>query len=394
MPKAYRARVNAERRLREAAGTGIIWAGMAAAMAVIVAAAVVFRVDLVRIWPRTAGAFASVGLPVNHVGLVIEGLKAEPSLQDGHAALTISGVLRNIEDHTVEAPPLRLSLLNPAGKRVAGKIAAAADPLVRQVVREAAPQAREVISYRMPALRQHGPQVLGYELGTLRRVQPHAGVVVGFEVRLVLQRQRAAIRGKITCRQRAAAYQTQLARRRGRAALRRRPVRLGAAAVGAHRHGARADRDRASPLRRCALDLPVQALHPLVDNAVHHARGAVAVSLAAPPPHDFAEAARRVSRLQTELAEAIGRNHADAAAARATRMANRQQGQNLLPSQSHARRFVAVLRQYRTTCNRGANLRDQSWRVALVRGDRVEAASKQLGHGDRICWQGPASWCR
>jgi predicted Zn finger-like uncharacterized protein len=130
LPKAYRARVNAERRLREAAGTGIIWAGMAAAMAVIVAAAVVFRVDLVRLWPRTAGAFASVGLPVNHVGLVIEGLKAEPSLQDGHAALTISGILRNIEDHPVEAPPLRISLLNPAGKRVAGKIAAAADPLV------------------------------------------------------------------------------------------------------------------------------------------------------------------------------------------------------------------------------------------------------------------------
>jgi predicted Zn finger-like uncharacterized protein len=130
LPKAYRARVNAERRLREAAGAGIIWAGMAAAMAVVVVAAVIFRVDLVRIWPRTAGAFASVGLPVNHVGLVIEGLKAEPSLQDGHAALTISGILRNIEDHPVEAPPLRISLLNPAGKRVAGKIAAAADPLV------------------------------------------------------------------------------------------------------------------------------------------------------------------------------------------------------------------------------------------------------------------------
>ena len=130
LPKVYRARADAERRLKEAAGTGINWAGMSAALAVTIAASVVFRVDMVRIWPRTAGAFAAVGLPVNHVGLVIEQLKAEPSLQDGHAALTISGVLRNIEDHPVEAPPLRLSLLNPAGKRVAGKIAAAADPLV------------------------------------------------------------------------------------------------------------------------------------------------------------------------------------------------------------------------------------------------------------------------
>lgn len=130
LPKVIRAKAESERRLREAAGTGIIWAGMAAAIAVIIAAAVVFRVDLVRLWPRTAGAFASVGLPVNNVGLVIEGLSAEPSLQDGHAALTISGVLRNIQDHPVEAPPLRIGLLNPAGKRVAGKVAAAADPLV------------------------------------------------------------------------------------------------------------------------------------------------------------------------------------------------------------------------------------------------------------------------
>jgi predicted Zn finger-like uncharacterized protein len=57
-------------------------------------------------------------------------LSAEPSLQDGHAALTISGVLRNIENKAVSAPPLRLSLLNPAGKRVGGKVAAAAYPLV------------------------------------------------------------------------------------------------------------------------------------------------------------------------------------------------------------------------------------------------------------------------
>ncbi len=130
LPKVYRARADAERRLKEAAGTGIIWAGMSAVLAVVIAATVVFRVDMVRIFPRTAGAFAAVGLPVNQVGLVIEQLKAEPSLQDGRAALTISGVLRNIEDHAVEAPPLRLSLLNPAGKRVGGKVAAAADPLV------------------------------------------------------------------------------------------------------------------------------------------------------------------------------------------------------------------------------------------------------------------------
>jgi predicted Zn finger-like uncharacterized protein len=130
LPKVFREKASNEKRVREAAATGVIWAALTACLLVIVALGVVFRVEVVKLVPRTAGAFAAVGLPVNSVGLVIEQLRAEPSLQDGRAALTVSGVLRNIEDHAVTAPPLRVSLLNPAGKRVAGKIAAAADPLI------------------------------------------------------------------------------------------------------------------------------------------------------------------------------------------------------------------------------------------------------------------------
>ena len=130
LPKVFRARADAERRLREATATGVIWAGMAAAMAVTVVGALIFRIDVVRLWPTTAGAYASVGLPVNTVGLVIENLKAEPSLEDGHAAVTITGVMRNITDHAVVAPPLRVELRNAKDKRVAGRIAAAADPTI------------------------------------------------------------------------------------------------------------------------------------------------------------------------------------------------------------------------------------------------------------------------
>ena len=130
LPKVFRARADAERRLREATATGVIWAGMAAAMAVTVVGALIFRIDVVRLWPTTAGAYASVGLPVNTVGLVIENLKAEPSLEDGHAAVTITGIMRNITDHAVIAPPLRVELRNAKDKRVAGRIAAAADPKI------------------------------------------------------------------------------------------------------------------------------------------------------------------------------------------------------------------------------------------------------------------------
>jgi len=128
LPKAFRAKAHDSRRMREAATTGVVWAGMAAALAVMIAVAVVFRVDVVRLWPSTAGAFAGVGLPVNSVGLAIEGVEFEPALQDGHAALSVSGMIRNIEDRTITAPPLQIRLLNKAGKPVATKIARPADP--------------------------------------------------------------------------------------------------------------------------------------------------------------------------------------------------------------------------------------------------------------------------
>jgi predicted Zn finger-like uncharacterized protein len=129
LPKVFRARADAERRLREATVTGIIWAGMAAVMAALVIGALIFRIDIVRILPGTAGAYAAVGLPVNTVGLVIDrgSIKAQPLMKDGHAAVTVTGAIRNITEHAVAAPALRVELLNGQGKRVSGQLAAAHD---------------------------------------------------------------------------------------------------------------------------------------------------------------------------------------------------------------------------------------------------------------------------
>ncbi len=130
IPKVYRAKKADERKVRQAAATGIIWAGMAATLVVILALAAVFRINVVGLWPKSAAAYAWVGLPVNSLGLTIEGIEARPALQDGHAALSVSGVLRNVKDRAIEAPPLRVSLLNKAGKSVATKIARPADAVV------------------------------------------------------------------------------------------------------------------------------------------------------------------------------------------------------------------------------------------------------------------------
>jgi predicted Zn finger-like uncharacterized protein len=127
LPRAFRSRAEEERRLRQAAITGAAWAAGALVLAALVLGAVLFRESVVRAWPQTASVYAALGLPVNPVGLVIEDVRAEPSLQEGHATLAVSGAIRNVEDHPVMAPPLRISLLNRQGKRVAGQIAALAN---------------------------------------------------------------------------------------------------------------------------------------------------------------------------------------------------------------------------------------------------------------------------
>ena len=123
LPKVFRERAVEKKKVREAAAAGVVWAGLAGAFVVMVGTAVLMRQDVANLWPRTAGAYAMAGLPVNLVGLTIEGQHAQPQLQDGHAALVITGALRNIRDKPVVAPPLKISLLNPAGRALAVKIA-------------------------------------------------------------------------------------------------------------------------------------------------------------------------------------------------------------------------------------------------------------------------------
>ncbi|HYD45634.1 MAG TPA: DUF3426 domain-containing protein [Phenylobacterium sp.] len=130
LPKVIRAKAETRRKVREAAATGVVWAGMAAGLAVLIALAIVFRGDIVRLWPRTAGAYAAIGLPVNSLGLVVENPRAEATLQMGHAALMVSASIRNIESETITTPPLRISLLNSGGKPVLVQIARPANPQI------------------------------------------------------------------------------------------------------------------------------------------------------------------------------------------------------------------------------------------------------------------------
>ena len=131
LPKSFRAQVQARRRTRKAVAAGVVWGALAAGFALLMLAATVFRVQVVQLWPRTAGAYAAVRLPVNPLGLTPDAISASPDLLDGHAALTVTGVERNVDPTPRAAAPLRVSLYDRGGHRLAQRTVHMADGSIR-----------------------------------------------------------------------------------------------------------------------------------------------------------------------------------------------------------------------------------------------------------------------
>ena len=131
LPRSFRAQQEARRRTRQAVAAGVVWAGLAAAFVVLALTAVVFRVEVVRLWPRTAGVYAAVRLPVNPLGLSPEGVQATPGLQGGQAMLFVRGSERNVEAAPRAPAALRVSLYDKGGVRLASRVAAVGGPALK-----------------------------------------------------------------------------------------------------------------------------------------------------------------------------------------------------------------------------------------------------------------------
>ncbi|MGH6908835.1 MAG: DUF3426 domain-containing protein, partial [Phenylobacterium sp.] len=112
---------------QEAAGKVVVWAVAGVVIVGLIASAIVFRSQVVQLLPASQTAYAGIGLPVNALGLVIEGVSAKPVFQGGRPVLAVTGAIRSVHDTPVSAPALRISLLDRSGKPVAVKVATPLD---------------------------------------------------------------------------------------------------------------------------------------------------------------------------------------------------------------------------------------------------------------------------
>ncbi len=93
----------------------VVLAGLAVATMTAVAA----RATIVSIAPATASVYASVGLPVNLLGLSIAKVHATIAQQtEGPGELVVSGEIENLRDAKMSLPNVRLTLRGEDGREM------------------------------------------------------------------------------------------------------------------------------------------------------------------------------------------------------------------------------------------------------------------------------------
>ena len=96
----------------------IAWGAAGAVVLSVLALAAVFRVEVVRVWPRMASAYAAAGVMVTAEGLIFENVTAEPGYAEGESLLTITALVRNATGRTRAVPPVRIGLYDDAGEEL------------------------------------------------------------------------------------------------------------------------------------------------------------------------------------------------------------------------------------------------------------------------------------
>jgi predicted Zn finger-like uncharacterized protein len=89
-----------------------------AAMGALVLALLIWRVDVVRLLPQTAGFYKMVGLDVNLRGLTFKDVKITSETVEGKAVLVIEGVIVGEASKPVELPRLRFSVRDAQGAEI------------------------------------------------------------------------------------------------------------------------------------------------------------------------------------------------------------------------------------------------------------------------------------
>lgn len=109
----------AERQRKDRIRAAVVaWGATGVALAATTTSAVAFREDVARVWPKTASAYAAVGLDVNIYGLEFVDLQVEHVFDGPEPVLVVRGAVSNQGVDARPAPVLRFGLRNGDAREI------------------------------------------------------------------------------------------------------------------------------------------------------------------------------------------------------------------------------------------------------------------------------------
>lgn len=90
------------------------------AMCALIAALIVWRAEMVRLMPQTAGFYRIIGLDVNQRGLLLRDVKLSTESADGKPVLIVEGAVESRRRASVVIPQLHFVVRNAAGTVIYG----------------------------------------------------------------------------------------------------------------------------------------------------------------------------------------------------------------------------------------------------------------------------------
>jgi len=114
--ETYRLKLRERRQRQSRQAVMIVWSTLAALSVALLAGLYIFRIEVVERWPVSASSYARLGLDVNRFGLDFIETRADRFFEGTTPILEVRGNLRNIRRRAIQAPNIRVDMLDEQGR--------------------------------------------------------------------------------------------------------------------------------------------------------------------------------------------------------------------------------------------------------------------------------------
>lgn len=116
--EVYRERVRERRKRKSRFAASMAWFITGIAFSALIASTLIFRYNIVRLWPQSAEAYKALGLEVNRFGLDFNMIEPMRTFDGTTPVLTVTGTVLNISSITQPGADVRISLRDENGLEV------------------------------------------------------------------------------------------------------------------------------------------------------------------------------------------------------------------------------------------------------------------------------------